>query len=693
MDNEEQESNDSMISRRGFIGGAAAVTAAAAAGVAFPGVASAATGASRSPQARSTARHGDIRDVKHVVVMMQENRSYDHYFGTLARPGSAGFGDKQALQFANGQNIFFQPDGSRSDGFLLPYRLDVATTNAQPATPTMGYYEQADIPWQHALASAFTVGDHYHCGHHAATTNNRCFMWTGTDDPTGANGGPAHNGGDYLYSYRWITYPEILQQAGVSWQVYVNNDIDDDFFGDFTDNTVGRDFATFNPVNINAENSVPRQGLLARANVLTTHTSPPPDIPNAPTKVNLDYVLKDFIADCAAGLIPEISYVVAPAHYSEHPGSTPNWGAFYVGRVIQALHDNPELWASTLLILNYDENNGGSFFDHVLRPVPEAGTPGEGPSENNDEGLGGRVPLVLISPWTRGGWVAKETFNHTSVIQFMEVFTTALGKPAICPNISAWRRSVSGDLTSAIDFTSFDTSLPALPNTTDLVDVVDTDAILPDPTEPAPGQQTVPVQRVSGQLKIRTAPYQQHATVAVDRSAGTVTATMTNDSVKAASMQVFTASALATPFSYNDDTSGIPNTVSQASGPKTFAVDTTVSSGQYDFSIYGPDHFVRRFAGAVVPAGDDAGPVPAVDATLTIGKQKTLDITLANQGGAPVKFTLTRNDYVGRTQTVAVHPGNQHVVDWPTNEYGYYDVIVTANTSDGFTYRFAGHIG
>jgi len=671
-------------------------TGAAAGAVAMVGLgrtpgASAATQAAAGTAAPA-GRTGTIKDLKHIVVMMQENRSYDHYFGTLQVPGSAGYGDKQTMVFQNGQNILFQPDAARTDGgYLLPYRLDTTKFNGQFATPTMGYYEPTDIPWQTALARAYTVGDHYHCALLTSTDPNRIMMWTGTNDPDGDNGGPRINNnqnGEFLFT--WQTYPEVLQNAGVSWQVYTNNDAGEGFLGDFEDNLL-RDFAVYNPANANAENTVPRQGLLARANVLQTHTTPPAGITNDPT--DLDYVLKDFIADCAAGLLPEISYVVSPDLWSEHPGGAPDLGAIYVNRVIQALHDNPDLWNSTLLIINYDENNGGGFFDHILRPVPEAGTKGEGAPGLNP-GTGSRVPLILVSPWTRGGWVAKETFDHTSLIQLMEVFTTSLGKPAICTKISAWRRSVCGDLTSAIDFSSFDNSLPALPDPAGLLATVETDLTLPSPPEPALGQQTVPVQSVQGPLKLRPAPYQQHADILVDRSAGTVTATMTNTAAKAASMQVYPGSVLATPFGYNTNTAvvGIPNTVSKESGPKSYTVDTTATSGQYDFSIYGPDHFVRSFAGTVIPDGENAGQVPQVDAKLGTGATKTLKITLTNQGRTKVQYTLTPNDYAGQEQTVTVGFGQHVSVAWPTSKYGYYDVIITANTADGFTQRYAGRV-
>ncbi|MBO0808881.1 MAG: DUF756 domain-containing protein, partial [Actinobacteria bacterium] len=241
-----------------------------------------------------------------------------------------------------------------------------------------------------------------------------------------------------------------------------------------------------------------------------------------------------------------------------------------------------------------------------------------------------------------------------------------------------------GDLTSAIDFSSFDNSLPALPAPADLAAVAESDKTLPPVTQPAPGQQTFPEQPAQGPLKLRPVPYQQHATVSVDRASGKVTASMTNTGSKAVSMQVFPDAFL--PFT------GTPNTVSKATGPKTFSWDSTTTGGQYAFSIYGPDRFVRRFAGTVIPDGRSAGQVPQVDARLGTGNTKTLKITLTNAGHTQVRYTLTPNDYEGQEQTVTVGFGQHVAVTWPTNQYGYYDVIITADTSDPFSYRFAGRV-
>ncbi|WP_344408995.1 phosphocholine-specific phospholipase C, partial [Actinomadura nitritigenes] len=676
---------------------------AAAGGVA---AAPAAAAPKRAAAALPAGFTGTIADLKHVVILMQENRSFDHYFGTL--PGVRGFGDKQALRFPNGQSVFYQPAPSRPEGYLLPFRFETGKYNAQNAgglphgwtdghkawaqggnngwtgskgLQTMGYFTGEDIPWQHALASQYTVCDHNHCSAATSTSPNRIYMWSGTIDPTGAKGGPATtNSGDYRYGYLWKTYPEVLQQAGVSWQIYTNNDVSSNWLGDYEDNTV-RSFKAFDPAQAGGDTSP--GGLLARGNVLTTHAQP--QGPNS--SANVDYVLKDFIAACKPGAdqpLPEVSWIVSPYLWSEHPAGAPDYGAIYTDRVIQALAENPELWKSTLLILTFDENDG--YFDHVQAPLPEPGTPGEFVGAD-PIGPGARVPMVLVSPWTRGGWVSSEVFDHTSLIQFLEHWTTTLGKPAICENISEWRRTVCGDLTSAIDFGSVDLTRPDLPDVDVLAAAAEADRALPSVAQavPAAGQQSMPVPP-PGSLRVRPVPYRQHATVTVDRASGVVEATLSNGGSQGVSMQVFPDAHLAfaaTPF-----------TVTRHA-KRTYTWNTSGTGGEYAFSIYGPDRFVRSFKGAVVGAGQNAGAVPRVEASLVAkhghGKS-SLRLKLANEGRKGVRFTLTANDFKGGTRTVHVDGHRSAHVDWPTNADGYYDVVVTADTADGFTYRYAGRI-
>ncbi|MUM35722.1 alkaline phosphatase family protein, partial [Mycolicibacterium sp. CBMA 361] len=109
---------------------------------------------------------------------------------------------------------------------------------------------------------------------------------------------------------------------------------------------------------------------------------------------------------------------------------------------INAIAANPDLWAKTVFILNYDENDG--LFDHVIPPLPAAGTPDEF-VRGQPIGGGYRVPCIIVSPWTTGGWVSSQAFDHTSILQFLEWFTGVRE-----PNISAWRRWTFGDLRSAL---------------------------------------------------------------------------------------------------------------------------------------------------------------------------------------------------------------------------------------------------
>ena len=160
-----------------------------------------------------------------------------------------------------------------------------------------------------------------------------------------------------------------------------------------------------------------------------------------------------FAADVAANTLPEVSWIHGPIIKCEHPATAPPWGENLVKTVLDILTSNPEVWASTLFILNYDENGG--FFDHVPPPVAPAGTPGEYLTVNplpstasgiaGPVGLGFRVPCILMSPFTRGGYLASDTFDHTSTLRFIE---TRFG--VTVPNLSAWRRSAVGDLTSAL---------------------------------------------------------------------------------------------------------------------------------------------------------------------------------------------------------------------------------------------------
>ena len=134
-----------------------------------------------------------------------------------------------------------------------------------------------------------------------------------------------------------------------------------------------------------------------------------------------------------------------------------------------------------------------------------------------------------------------------------------------------------------------------------------------------------------------------------------------------------------------------PFTVLQSS-PRSYVWDTTLTTGKYAFSVYGPDGFLTSFAGQVVAASQNGGPVPVVTAALRYAATKTIELTLANEGNQEILYTLTPNDYEGRTETVTLRSASTRTINWPTGQYGYYDVVITTNTADGFRRRYAGRI-
>ena len=377
--------------------------------------------------------------VEHVVLLMQENRSFDHYFGTM--PGVRGFSDPDAVRLPNGSSVFKQPDPENPDGYTLPFHLDTYTSGVQKIPSTshawsvqhealngglmdrwlpahraadgvngpyvMGYYRQADIPFHFALADAFTVCDAYHCSVLGPTWPNRMMWMTGTIDPLGAHGGPITANEKAPGGYSWTTYPERLQNAGVSWKVYVEID-------DYGLNVL-KLFRTYQ--------QEPTDSPLYRNGIATSS-------------------IGQFEQDASEGRLPAVSWILPNASACEHPDYRPADGAKFIADRINAVAANPQLWAKTVFLIAYDENDG--LFDHIVPPLPPDGTPDEF-VRGKPIGGGYRVPCIIVSPWTAGGWVATERFDHTSCLRLLEWLTGVRE-----PNISAWRRRTFGDLTSAL---------------------------------------------------------------------------------------------------------------------------------------------------------------------------------------------------------------------------------------------------
>ena len=683
------------VTRRRFLslgGTAAGVAITAGAGGQLGGIA-------RAPRAAAATKPGHltgtIRDLKRVVILMQENRSFDHYFGSLQ--GVRGFADQQALRYQNGTTIFQQPDAKRTDtGLLLPFHMDSTKVNAQNAgdldhswtgdhsarnnglwnnyvpaksEQTMGYFTRADIPFQYALADAFTICDGYHQAILAPTSPNRMYFWTGTSS------GFITNPDDYVSDFASgvvTTYPELLQKAGISWQVYTNHEVGDGggidaWVGDFGDNPLW-----FYQQYEDSENATTAAGQELAIRGAVQPWQPNAGTPLGPNHVN--HVLAQFVADATAGTLPQVSWIVAPDNYSEHPAASPSYGAHYVRTVLEALMGNQELWNSTALFITYDEHDG--YFDHGLPPAPDPSVTDEF-IDGLPIGFGNRVPMIVASPWTRGGYVDSNTYNHTSMLQFLETWTGVRAA-----NITDWRRSVSGDLTAAFDFAHPDFSIPDLPDTVPLITQSDEEKSFPRVTTPPEGQQTFPVQE-PGSRPHRPSMHEPRADAVVDRRTGLVTARLSVRGRVGVSLAVYPDDFL--PFT------ATPFTVTRGKD-QTYTWDTTTTAGKYAFSVYGPDGFLTSFAGAVVPAGQNAGPVPTVVATPIPGFKPVVALALANEGQEEVVFTLTPNEFAGHAQTVQAEKGRLRIVNWPADADGYYDLTVTANSGDGFTRRYAGRI-
>ncbi len=432
---------------------------------------------------------GSLTDVEHIVVLMIENRSFDHFFG--AYRGVRGFDDHPASSLG----AFSQPwPGDVADPpaeRLLPYHLDTLDTSLRASiignvdVPThdwapqhmswaggamdafvkthampqydkpayaplvMGYYERSDLPFWYALADSFTLLDNYYCSVLGPTMPNRLCAMSGTIDPGGRRGGPIMSTpsisgpgdtSDVLFTCSWPTMFEGLESNGIPWKVYQQP-------GSSTGPIEAVNLAVgFNALLYFKQYQDPSSSLYKKA-----------FLPSWPA---------DFEADVSRGELPAVSWLIPPLIASAHPPAPPELGAWMVARVLDALSSNRAVWEKTVLIVTFDENGG--FFDHVPPPTPPPGTPGEEltvrplPADargiSGPVGLGFRVPTLVISPFSRGGWVNSDTFDHTSILRLIE---TRFGVEA--PNLSEWRRRTVGDLTTTVDFAKPEASVPSLP--------------------------------------------------------------------------------------------------------------------------------------------------------------------------------------------------------------------------------------
>jgi len=333
-----------------------------------------ACGATSSPPSTSpvTTGPGSIDSLKHIVIACQENRTFDTYFGSYAKAGRFGIPPDYSQPDGKGgtvsphkfhiydtkdirhdwQTIHQEWDNGKMDGFYL--------TNGASA---LGYYERSDLPYYYGLADSFTLCGNYFCYQLGPTLPNRIAFWAGT------SGGITQNHKLPPGSLDYPTIIDLLEDHGISWKFY-------------------------------------NLGLLGMG------STPEIEFINAMPFFKRWYREKrlhnreeDYFNDVKAGALPQVTFIISAAFYSEHPPMNIILGEKKMESVINALIQSP-LWTGSAFFMTYDE--GGGFFDHVQPPQLDA------------YGLGMRVPAFVISPWAKRGYISGQLYEHNSLLKFIE---------------------------------------------------------------------------------------------------------------------------------------------------------------------------------------------------------------------------------------------------------------------------------
>ncbi|MFS4473883.1 phosphocholine-specific phospholipase C [Chryseobacterium sp. T20] len=724
------------------------------------------------PAAQST-----FYDAEHVVILMQENRSFDHAFGTLK--GVRGFLDKRAFVKQDGHSVFFQKNDEGK--YASPARLDLRNTKStwMSSLPhswadqqkalnkgkfdqwlqakasgnkdykniplTLGYYNREDLPFYYQLADAFTIFDQYFCSSLTGTTPNRLFLWSGTlreqqNGKVKANVVNENIDYDKARQPKWKSFPEILEQQNVSWRIYQNeislpkgmSGEQEAWLSNFTDNPIEW-FSKFNvkfskgyyqnipniiaylkkEIEKNPNQKERLEAMLAEVQedqvkyhpdnysklskeeknlhekAFTTNSNDPDywkleigkDENGERLVVPEGDVLFQFRKDVEEKKLPLVSWLVAPEHFSDHPGS-PWYGAWYISEVLNILTKDPETWKKTIFIINYDENDG--YFDHVLpfappvnpsQPVDMNGKEGveyvdqsqeymSNPSLKSYEkvegtvGLGYRVPMIIASPWTKGGFVNSEVSDHTSVLQFLEKFIMKKFKKDVhVDNISDWRRAVCGDLTSAFNSSSVKVPKMDYLNQKDYAKTINAAKNKPVPnlkwySENELKDNLLDIQE-RGLKPSNPLPYHFHVNLEGDHIK------MTNLKENGVPLLVYDR----TQFDSNN------YHFSYALYSKQ-NLSHPVHSGAYDYEIFGPNGFFRKFQGSISPEIEiileNITPKNQVELTIRSNKKKNFSINLEDL-------------YTKNKKTISVQKPEEKIIIDLDKFKGWYDLKITLN--------------
>ncbi|CAN5156044.1 hypothetical protein BH10PSE13_BH10PSE13_02870 [soil metagenome] len=405
--------------------------------------------------------------------------------------------------------------------------------------------------------------------------------------------------------------------------------------------------------------------------------------------------LEQLAKDVRDGTLPAVSWVLPTMPLSEHPStSSPVEGASFTAQVLDALTANPEVWSGTVFFQTFDENDG--LFDHLPPAAPPSYNPdgslagkstldlkghyfddhGDVYTSRDDTasgttrpwGLGPRVPMYVVSPWSKGGWVSSETFDHTSVGQFLEKrFDITI------PAISPWHRSVCGDLTSCFDFAAReDAAFPTLP------DVSNSPAIVRDHMKRPkilPPREADALFQEAGVRRSRALPYILHVDAHLDAAARTIRLDLINEGSVGTVFHVYDKHHL----------DRIPRRYTVEAGKSledSWALD---ADGGIELWVLGPNGFLRHFTGG--SQGDAATDVRVrYDA-----KGRALRLTIGNRGGSDASVRIGEDAYrQNADRSFSVAPGGEQRLGWPVAKSDdWYDLVAVAG---GMRTRLAGRV-
>ncbi len=769
-------------------------------------------------------------DAAHVVFLMQENRSFDHCFGTLK--GVRGFNDPRAMKLANNNPVWLQSNAAGKT--YAPFRLNLKDTKStwMSSLPhswenqvdalnggkndnwldakksgnkdfahmplTMGYYNREDLPFYYALADAFTVCDQHFCSSLTGTSPNRLFFWSGTIRAEQHEDSKAHVWNDEIdhKDIHWTTFPERLEELGVSWKTYQNElsipvgfeGEEADWLANFTDNDL-EFFKQFNvrlhpqhlafleqqskalPMEIESLKALLKQNpndekkaaLLKKKEASLAKVSADRKIwtqaryeglsareksihqkafvtnvndPDYHKLVDMQYeengaarnmkipkgdVLHQFRKDVAEGNLPTVSWLVPPCNFSDHPGA-PWYGAWYISEVMDILTKNEEVFKKTIFILTYDENDG--YFDHVppfLPPHTEKAETGKASAGMNtraefvsmkqemargfDEkresavGLGFRVPMLVVSPWTKGGYVNSQVFDHTSNLQFLEHFLSArTGKKVEQAQISDWRRTVCGDLSSV--FRVADDKPSAMPSALKKEAFIQSIHNARFKGLPSGFNSAhVPMQE-KGIRPSNALPYQLEVNARYDPL--TRKLEIAFESKAEAFGKQTAGAAFIVYFPGNTSRSGAEGKQSWSKmNNRHYAVKagdrvideyplSMFEKEQYHLEVYGPNGFYRVFK------GEHNGPrlEVACESQLDRLNPKKLsgNVILKVHGKLNAAITITDNAYKQPEKKVALKGGSASTVIELSRSHCWYDFSVAVDGFPNYLQRFAGRV-